>query len=93
MLRSQFRKQGQTAARSTAESRTLRLVVFSVAGQRLARQNRGDRQGDALARRDRFQSETRFVTSLVRHEDRCLPVFDLAAKFQRTMRTRICVWS
>ena len=33
-------------------------------------------------------SETRFVTSLVRHEDRYLPVFDLAAKFQRTMHER-----
>ena len=29
---SQFRKQGQTAAGSAAENRTLRLVVFSVAG-------------------------------------------------------------
>lgn len=88
MLRSQSRKQGQTAARSTAENRMLRLVVFSVAGQRLAA--RTEEIGGVMPWPGAIPvpSETRFVTSLVRHEDRYLPVFDLAAKFQRTMHER-----
>jgi chemotaxis signal transduction protein len=61
-------------------------VVFSVAGQRLAA--RTEEIGGVLPwpGATPVPSDTPFVTSLVRYEESCLPVFDLAAKFDRTVR-------
>ena len=62
------------------------MVVFSVAGKRLAA--RAEEIGGVLPwpGTTPVPSDTPFVTSLVRYEDSCLPVFDLAAKFNRTVR-------
>jgi len=86
MLRGQLRRQGQAATKGTGEGRTQPMVVFSVAGKRMAA--RSEEIGGVMPWPGAIPvpSETPFVTSLVRQEEGCLPVFDLATKFQRTMR-------
>ncbi len=85
MLRAQLRRQAQVGTKGTAEARMQGLVVFSVAGQRLAA--RTDEIGGVMPWPGAtvVPSDTPFVASLVRQEKHCLPVFDLAAKFSRTM--------
>lgn len=85
MLRAQLRRQAQTSTKSNAEARMQGIVVFSVAGRRLAA--RTDEIGGVLPwpGATAVPSDTPFVASLVRHAKGCLPVFDLAAKFKRTM--------
>ena len=86
MLRGQLRAQGQAATKSAGEGRPQPMVVFSVAGQRLAA--RTEEIGGVMPWPGAIPvpSETPFVTSLVRQPEGCLPVFDLATKLQRTMR-------
>ncbi|MBA2486137.1 MAG: chemotaxis protein CheW [Nitrospira sp.] len=86
MLRAQLRRQAQVGTKSTAEARMQGLVVFSVAGHRLA--VRTDEIGGVMPWPGAtvvLTSDTPFVTSLVRQDQRCLPVFDLAARFSRIM--------
>lgn len=86
MLRAQLRRQSHETGRGTTHARVENLVVFSVAGQRLAA--RTEEIGGVLPwpGATPVPSDTPFVTSLVRYEESCLPVFDLAAKFNRTVR-------
>lgn len=86
MLRAQLRRQSHETERGTTHARVENLVVFSVAGQRLAA--RTEEIGGVLPwpGATPVPSDTPFVTSLVRYEESCLPVFDLAAKFDRTVR-------
>lgn len=86
MLRSQSRGPAQANPRRKADPRMQALVVFSVAGQRLAA--RTDEIGGVMPWPGAIPvpSDTPCVTALVRQDARCLPVFDLAAKFNRTMR-------
>ncbi len=86
MLRAQLRRQSHETGRGTTHARVQNLVVFSVAGQRLAA--RTEEIGGVLPwpGATPVPSDTPFVTSLVRYEESCLPVFDLAAKFNRTVR-------
>ena len=86
MLRAQLRRQSHETGRGTTHARVQNLVVFSVAGQRLAA--RTEEIGGVLPwpGTTPVPSDTPFVTSLVRYEESCLPVFDLAAKFNRTVR-------
>ncbi len=86
MLRAQLRRQSHETGRGTTHARVQNLVVFSVAGQRLAA--RTEEIGGVLPwpGATPVPSDTPFVTSLVRYEESCLPVFDLAAKFDRTVR-------
>lgn len=86
MLRAQLRRQSHETGRGTTHARVQNLVVFSVAGQRLAA--RTEEIGGVLPwpGTTPVPSDTPFVTSLVRYEESCLPVFDLAAKFDRTVR-------
>ncbi|GAB1723042.1 MAG: putative CheW-like signal transduction protein [Nitrospira sp.] len=86
MLRAQLRRQSHETGRGTTHARVENLVVFSVAGQRLAA--RTEEIGGVLPwpGATPVPSDTPFVTSLVRYEESCLPVFDLAAKFDRTVR-------
>ena len=86
MLRAQLRRQSHETGRGTTHARVENLVVFSVAGQRLAA--RTEEIGGVLPwpGTTPVPSDTPFVTSLVRYEESCLPVFDLAAKFNRTVR-------
>lgn len=85
MLRSQLRGSAQASPRRKADARMQALVVFSVAGQRLAA--RTDEVGGVMPWPGAIPvpSDTPCVTALVRQDTRCLPVFDLAAKFNRTM--------
>lgn len=85
MLRAQLRKQAQTSTKSTAESRMQRIVVFSVAGKRLAARTDEIDAVMPWPGATAVPSDTPFVASLVRHANGCFPVFDLAAKFGRTM--------
>ncbi|MBS0172152.1 MAG: chemotaxis protein CheW [Nitrospira sp.] len=86
MLRGQLRIQGQSASTGATEGRAQHMVVFSVAGYRLAARSEEIsgimRWPGAIP----VPSETPFVAALVRLEEGCLPVFDLASKFQRMMR-------
>lgn len=86
MLRSQLRRHPHTTASGPAHARVQNMVVFSVAGKRLAA--RTEEIGGVLPwpGTTAVPSDTPLVTSLVRHEESCLPVFDLAAKFNRTVR-------
>lgn len=86
MLRAQLHRQSHTTGSRAAQSRLHNLVVFSVAGQRLAA--RTEEIGGVLPwpGTTPVPSDTPFVTSLIRYEDSCLPVFDLAARLQGTMR-------
>lgn len=61
------------------------LVIFSVAGQRLAAKT--DEIGGVVPWPGAIAvpSDTPFVAALIRQEKQCLPVFDLAAKFNRAM--------
>lgn len=86
MLRSQLRRQSHTTASVAAHARVQALVVFSVAGKRLAARSEEIGGVQPWPGATPVPSDTPFVTSLVRHEDSCLPVFDLAAKFNRTVR-------
>ena len=86
MLRAQLRRQAQAGPKSNVATRMQGLVVFSVAGQRLAART-DEIDGvmpwpGAIA----VSSDTPFVGALVRQDKRCLPVFDLAAKFNRVIR-------
>jgi len=85
MLRAQLRRQAQAGTKGKAEARMQGLVVFSVAGQRLAA--RTDEIGGVMPWPGSIAvpSDTPFVAALVRQEKRCLPVFDLAAKFNRVI--------
>jgi chemotaxis signal transduction protein len=85
LLRAQLRRQAQASTKKTAEARMQGLVVFSVAGQRMAA--RTDEIGGVMPwpGATTVPSDTPFVAALVRHEKHCLPVFDLAAKLNRTM--------
>jgi chemotaxis signal transduction protein len=69
------------------------MVVFSVAGQRLA--VRTDEIGGVMPwpGATAVPSDTPFIHSLVRQEKGCLPVFDLAAKLDRAMQEdeRLCL--
>ena len=62
------------------------MVVFAVAGKRMAARTEEVAGVVSWTGAIPVPSETPFVTSLVRQEEECLPVFDLAAKFKRTMR-------
>lgn len=86
MLRAQLRRQSQGSTQGATEARIQNMVVFSVAGQRVAA--RTDEIGGVLPwpGATAVPSDTPFVTSLVRQEEGCLPVFDLAAKFNRRMQ-------
>ena len=86
MLRSQLRRHPHTAASGAVHARVQNMVVFSVAGKRLAA--RTEEIGGVLPwpETTTVPSDTPLVTALVRHEESCLPVFDLAAKFNRTVR-------
>ncbi|MGC3976052.1 MAG: chemotaxis protein CheW [Nitrospira sp.] len=86
MLRGQLRGQSHTTASGATHARVQNMVVFSVAGKRLAA--RTEEIGGVLPwpGTTAVPSDTPLVTSLVRHEESCLPVFDLAAKFNRTVR-------
>ena len=86
MLRGQLRRHSEGSVKGSSEARRQDMVVFSVAGQRLAA--RIDEIGGVMPWPGAMAvpSDTPFVTSLVRQEKGCLPVFDLAAKFNRTMR-------
>ncbi|HVG02161.1 MAG TPA: chemotaxis protein CheW, partial [Nitrospira sp.] len=83
MLRTQLRSQTQAASKGNAKARMQAVVVFSVAGQRLAA--RTDEVGGVMPWPGAIPvpSDTPCVTALVRQDTRCLPVFDLAAKFNR----------
>lgn len=85
MLRSQLRNQAQVGSKGTTEARMQALVVFSVAGQRLAA--RTDEVDGVMPWSGSIAvpSDTPCVAALVRQDTRCLPVFDLAAKFNRAM--------
>ena len=85
MLRAQLRRQAQTGTKSTAEARMQRIVVFSVAGKRLAARTDEIDAVMPWPGATVLPSDTPFVASLVRHANGCLPVFDLAAKFNRTI--------
>lgn len=86
MLRSQLHRQSQGTGAGATHARLQNMVVFSVAGKWLAA--RTEEIGGVLPwpGATPVPSETPHVASLVRHEDSCLPVFDLAAKFNRTVR-------
>ncbi len=86
MLRAQLRRQSQGAAPGAVHARVQNMVVFSVAGRRLAA--RTEEIGGVLPWPGAIPvpSDTPLVTSLVRYEASCLPVFNLAAKFTRTAR-------
>lgn len=86
MLRSQLRRQSETTASGAPHARVQTIVVFSVAGKRLAA--RTEEIGGVLPwpGRTPVPSDTPFVSSLVRHEESCLPVFDLAEKFKCSVR-------
>lgn len=86
MLRGQLRRQGEVTTGGTGEGRPQHMVVFSVAGKRLAARSEEIAGVIPWPGAIEVPSETPFVTSLVRQEKGCLPVFDLAAKFERTMR-------
>lgn len=85
MLRAQLRGQAQAGSKGHAKSRMQALVVFSVAGQRLAA--RTDEISGVMPWPGAIPvpSDTPCVTALVRQDARCLPVFDLAAKLNRPM--------
>ena len=85
MLRAQLRRQARAGTKSTAEARMQGLVVFSVAGKRLAARTDEIGAVNTWPRSMVVPSDTPFVASLVRQAKRCLPVFDLAAKFNRTI--------
>ena len=93
MLRAQLHRQTQTGLKGATEARMQSLVVFSVAGQRLAA--RADEIGGVMPwpGATAVPSDTPFITSLVRQEKGCLPVFDLASKLNRVMREeeRLCL--
>ena len=86
MLRAQLRRQAQVGTKGTAEARMQGLIVFSVAGQRLAAKT--DEIGGVMPwpGATAVPSDTPFIAALVRQEKCCVPVFDLAAKFNRIMR-------
>ena len=86
MLRVQLRRQSPGGSKGATEARIQNMLVFSVAGRRLAA--RTDEIGGVLPwpGATAVPSDTPFVTSLVRQEEGCLPVFDLAAKLNRRMQ-------
>lgn len=86
MLRAQLRRQSRVGTESAAMARMQGMVVFSVAGQQLAATIDEISGVMPWPGATLVPSDTAFVTSLVRQEKVCLPVFDLAAKFNRTIR-------
>ena len=93
MLRAQRHRQAPVGSKGALEARMQSMVVFSVGGQRLAA--RTDEIGGVMPWPGTIvvPSETPFVIGLVRQGKGCLPVFDLAAKFNRLVeeRDRLCL--
>ena len=83
MLRAQLRRQSQAGTKAAGQVRIQNMVVFSVGGKRLAARTEEIGGVFPWPGATAVPSDTRFVTSLVRHDETCLPVFDLAAKFDR----------
>lgn len=89
MLRAQLRRQqARATTNNSTASRMQGLVVFSVGGKRLAAKT--DEIGGVIPWPGAtvVPSDTPFIAALVRQEKRCLPVFDLAAKFNRTVKDK-----
>ncbi|WHZ21383.1 MAG: hypothetical protein OJF47_000495 [Nitrospira sp.] len=86
MLRAQVRKQSQTEKKGVARARGRGVVVFSVGGRRLAAKTEEIDGVVPWPGATLVPSDTPFVTSLIRREKGCLPVFDLAAKFNRAIQ-------
>lgn len=86
MLRTQLRRQPHTGSTGATGARMQHMVVFSVGGQRLAA--RTEEIGGVMpwTGSTAVPSDTPFVRALVRQEKGCLPVFDLAAKFKRSLQ-------
>ncbi|WHZ15072.1 MAG: hypothetical protein OJF52_001913 [Nitrospira sp.] len=86
MLRAQLRRQSRVERKGVAQARGQGMVVFSVAGRRLAAKTEEIDGVVPWPGAMLVPSDTPFVTSLIRREKGCFPVFDLAAKFNRAMR-------
>ena len=86
MLRTQLGRQPHKGSKGATEVRMQHMVVFSVGGQRLAA--RTEEIGGVMpwTGSTAVPSDTPFVRALVRQEKGCLPVFDLAAKFKRSLQ-------
>ena len=86
MLRAQSGRQSRVGSERATAARMQGMVVFSVAGHRLAATTEEIGGVMPWPGTTHVPSDTPFVTSLVRQEKVCFPVFDLAAKFNRTIR-------
>lgn len=86
MLRTQLHRQLHQSAKGATEARMQNMVVFSVGGKRFAA--RTEEIGGVMPwpGSTAVPSDTPFVRALVRQENGCLPVFDLAAKFNRLLQ-------
>ena len=85
MLRVQRRTHSHAGIHGATQARMQSMVVFSVGGQRLAA--RTEEIGGVMPwpGSTAVPSDTPFVSALVRQDKGCLPVFDLAAKFNRPL--------
>lgn len=85
MLRAQLRKHAPVETKGVTQARGQGMVVFSVAGRRLAAKTEEIDGVVPWSGATSVPSDTPFVAALIRRENGCLPVFDLAAKLSRTM--------
>ncbi|HJR75858.1 MAG TPA: chemotaxis protein CheW [Nitrospiraceae bacterium] len=85
MLRSRHRASVVDRAQQPSVQRGRSLLVFSVGGRQLAAYMEEIAGVRAWPNTMSVPSDTPFVSSLVRLENDCLPVYDLAAKLNRTI--------
>jgi chemotaxis signal transduction protein len=86
MLRAQLRKHVQMETNGVTQACRQGMVVFSVGGQRLAAKTEEIEGVVPWPGATSVPSDTPFVSALIHRETGCLPVFDLAAKFNRAMQ-------
>jgi chemotaxis signal transduction protein len=85
VLRSRHRASVVDRARQPLVQRSRSLLVFSVGGRQLAVWMEEIAGVRAWPNTVPVPSDTPFVSSLIRLENDCLPVYDLAAKLNRTI--------
>ena len=85
MLRSRHHGQAIDRAQQPAARASRGLLLFSVGGRQVAAPTEEVAAVRPWPKTMPVPSDTPFVSALVRLEDECLPVYDLAARLNRTL--------
>ncbi len=87
MLRSQGHNHRHTGHKTAGSVRNQALLVFSVGGRRLGARTEDIAGVQLWQHATPVPSDTPFVNAMVRFDEKCMPVYDLAGKLNQTLDT------